>query len=333
MCVASNGTLFLSFSISLCPSFGDLCAIVQTSGEKQKKNTIVFFSAPTSFCCSLVGGRILEGRDGLPLDTTKFHLFLELSGIADTREEVRLSTSIAIKGRKPLVPLFFWSFGFLEIANDGIFQRGEESVVDDAIVLPTILRSAHVVGRFGLKPSTLIQIKRRSLDVVKLKGILLKDATDPSRLHPKQGCKQNVKTSPCNTNQRWRTICHVRWVVPHNEWTKKSDCHSEVVIRFNHDISQRLHLDPIGLLGRSFWFGDSNRIVQWLSNPVILWWWKCRCHRDLCFDNTSRSSRRHECHSNTKTRNNRNNNLHASCSQTKRQQLLLFSCFPQKRKM
>jgi hypothetical protein len=47
----------------------------------------------------------LEGWDFLSLDTAKFHLLLELTSVANAREEVGLATTIAVKGSKPLVPL------------------------------------------------------------------------------------------------------------------------------------------------------------------------------------------------------------------------------------
>ena len=60
----------------------------------------------------------------LPLDATKFHLFLELVNIANARREVKLSPCIVlIKGCKPPVPLFLGGFSFLEIANDRELKR------------------------------------------------------------------------------------------------------------------------------------------------------------------------------------------------------------------
>jgi len=101
---------------------------------------------------------LLHGRDRLPLDTPLLHLLLELVNIADSGKEMRLSTSVAIKGSKPLVPLFLGSLGFLEIANDWIFQRREESVVGNLVVGPAIAGAGNVVVRLSFQPSALVQI-------------------------------------------------------------------------------------------------------------------------------------------------------------------------------
>jgi hypothetical protein len=149
---------------------------------------------------------LLQGRNGLALDTSELHLLLELVDVANSGEEMRLSTAVAIKGGKPFVPLFLGRFRFLEIANDREFNAGKEAIVDDLVITPAVRGSRDVVGGLLLQPSALFQVKARTLDVVEFKGIFFKDATYPGSLHPKQGSKQNVKGTARNTNQGRRVV-------------------------------------------------------------------------------------------------------------------------------
>ena len=146
---------------------------------------------------------LLQTRNGLLLDATSFHLFLELTRIADSGKEMRLTLSITIKGRKPLAPLFLGSFGFLEVTNDRELETGKEPVVDNLVVSPAIARARDVVVGLSLQMSALVQVEcSRPLDVVKLKAVLFKDTADTERLDPQQSGKENVEATSGNANQR-----------------------------------------------------------------------------------------------------------------------------------
>ena len=68
---------------------------------------VILCSALIAIAISYRAGLLLaKGRDLLPLHATEFHLLLELPSIADAREEVRLSTAIAVERSEPLIPLF-----------------------------------------------------------------------------------------------------------------------------------------------------------------------------------------------------------------------------------
>ena len=140
-------------------------------------------------------------------DSPLFHFCLELVYIADTREKVRLSISIAIKGSKPLVPLLLGCFCFLEVADHGELQAREKAIVDNLIVGPTVYRSTHVIVWLSNQLGTLVEFQRsRSLNVVKLKGILLKDAADTASLNPKKSREQKMEATSGDANQRRRPI-------------------------------------------------------------------------------------------------------------------------------
>ena len=109
---------------------------------------------------------VLESGDLLPLDAAGLKLFLDLACVANTREEVRLSTSVAIKRRKPLVPLFLISLCLLKVANDREFKRREESIVCNGVILPTVFRSSHIVRWLFVERGTLFEIQLGSLDIL-----------------------------------------------------------------------------------------------------------------------------------------------------------------------
>ena len=153
--------------------------------------------------------RCPQGRDRLSLGTSKFHLFLELLDIANSRKEVWLSSSIGIKGSKPTVPFPFGCLGFLEVANHREFFRRKEAIVDNGIVLPAIDGTRHVIVRLALEPRTLLQIEMRSLDVVEFKAVFFKDATDSKSLDPKEGGKEDMKATSHDSDQRWTSIKRV----------------------------------------------------------------------------------------------------------------------------
>ena len=73
---------------------------------------VVFCLVPTLllFCsCYIVEVYlVLKGWNFLALDATKFHLFLELACIANTRKEMWLTTAVGIESSKPLIPLFLY---------------------------------------------------------------------------------------------------------------------------------------------------------------------------------------------------------------------------------
>lgn len=124
---------------------------------------------------------------------------------------MRLASSVRIKGGKPTIPFPFGCFGFLEIANDWKLFRREESIVYDSIVLPAVGGASHIVIWLSFQPSAVIEIQMRSLDIVELEAVLLKDTSDATSLHPKQSCKEEVKASTHDSNQGRAAIGHVGW--------------------------------------------------------------------------------------------------------------------------
>jgi hypothetical protein len=130
---------------------------------------------------------------GLPLDSASFHFSLELMDVANTREEMRLSTLVAVKSSKPAVPLPLRSLRFLEVDNDWELDTWEESVVDDTVVIPLVHGSGYVIVWLGFKSGSALQVEFVALDVVKLEAILLKDQTDATCLRPKKSGKQHVE--------------------------------------------------------------------------------------------------------------------------------------------
>ena len=80
------------------------------------------------------------------------------------------------------------------------------TIVYDFVVLPAIARATDVVIGFANQLGTIVQVETRSLDVIKLKGILFKDTTHTRRLDPQQGSKENVKASSENANERGSAI-------------------------------------------------------------------------------------------------------------------------------
>lgn len=132
---------------------------------------------------------VFQCWDGLSLDTTFLHFPLKVFDVADSREEMRLSASITIEGSKPLIPVLFWGFRFLEIADDGEFLRREESIVNYGIILPAIGSTGYVIRRLFLQPGTIFEVQLGALDIVELKGILFKHASDTTSLDPKQSSK------------------------------------------------------------------------------------------------------------------------------------------------
>jgi hypothetical protein len=164
---------------------------------------IIWYAIHTSFAFSSM---LLQGGNGLALDTSELHLFLELVGVANSGEEMRLSAAVRIKGGEPLVPLFFWRFGLLEITNDRVFNAGKKAVVDNRIITPSIDGSCNIVVGFFLQPGALFQVETWTLDIVELKGIPFKDKANPRSLYPKQGSKENVEGTTRDSNNRWRTV-------------------------------------------------------------------------------------------------------------------------------
>ena len=148
----------------------------------------------------------LECRNFLTLDTTKLHLFLELTSIGKTREKVRLSIAITVKGGKPLAPLLLWSLGFLEVDYDRVLQGWKDSPIDDGIVLPAVDSAADIVVGLSLEPGTLVKVKGRPFDVVELKGIFLKDETYTSGLNPKERSKEQMECATSDANEGEGTI-------------------------------------------------------------------------------------------------------------------------------
>ena len=126
--------------------------------------------------------------------------------ITDTWEEMGLTSSVAIKGREPAIPLPLGRFRLLEVANHRKLETGEEAIVDDRIVFPAIRGIGNVIVGLVLEASSLVEIEVGSLDVVELKSILLKDTTNPTSLNPQQGSKENVEATTGDTNQRRRAI-------------------------------------------------------------------------------------------------------------------------------
>mmetsp|Transcript_24234 Transcript_24234/g.67535 ORF Transcript_24234/g.67535 Transcript_24234/m.67535 type:complete len:228 (+) Transcript_24234:175-858(+) len=180
--------------------------------------------------------QLLECGDLLSLHSAALHLVLELGDVADAREEVRLATSVGIKCREPAIPLLLRRICLLEIADDRESLGGEESVVDDAVIPPTIGRSRDVVGRFGLQTGALVEIELVPLDVVELKGIALKDAANATSLHPEQRSEQQVEAPTHDPDHRGGSIQCVGWMIPHDQRTQRSDRHGQRVARVDHDV-------------------------------------------------------------------------------------------------
>lgn len=80
------------------------------------------------------------------LDATLFTFSFDLTSIADAGEEMRLSTSIGVKGCKPSVPLVLLRGSFLHVANDRELQTREESVVNNGIVHPAVVSPGDIVA-------------------------------------------------------------------------------------------------------------------------------------------------------------------------------------------
>jgi hypothetical protein len=148
----------------------------------------------------------LQSGDGLPLDSTKLQLFLELTDIDDSREKVGLSTPIAVESCKPPVPLPFGGLGLLEVANDREFFRWKEAIVDDGIVLPAVLGTGNIIVGLFDELGAVFKIQTRPLNVVEFKAIVLEDATDTSSLDAQEGSKKNMEASSKNTKERGAAV-------------------------------------------------------------------------------------------------------------------------------
>jgi hypothetical protein len=159
---------------------------------------------------------LLERRNALALDSTCFQLFLELVNIADSGKEVRLSSTVTIKGCKPLAPLFLGRFGLFEVTNDRKLHGRKKAVIGNLVVLPTIHRTRNVIVGLSFEPGAIVQIEARAFDVVELKGILFKDTTDTTCLDPQQGGKEEVEGASGNANQR-RALFGVCCIVSKND--------------------------------------------------------------------------------------------------------------------
>ena len=105
-----------------------------------------------------LGLLVLKRGNGLALDSTLLIFLLDLVGITDSREEVRLSSSVRVEGGKPAVPLGLVSSSFLHVANHREFQTGEETIVGNVIVVPTVGCSSNIVARLGDKLGSIFQI-------------------------------------------------------------------------------------------------------------------------------------------------------------------------------
>lgn len=87
----------------------------------------------------------------------------------------------------------------------------ERTEVNNSVVLPAIARATHVVIGFTNQLGTFFQVETRSLDVVEFKAIFFKDTAHTRGLDPEQGCKENVKASSENANERRSPINSIRY--------------------------------------------------------------------------------------------------------------------------
>jgi hypothetical protein len=122
--------------------------------------------------------------------------------IANAREKVGLTTSIAIKGREPTAPFLLGSLRLFEIDDDWIIQARKKSVVDDRIIFPSVDRPSDIVVRLLNKLGSFLQVESRALDVVKLKVVLLKNQADASCLHPQKGREEKMENCTRYSNHR-----------------------------------------------------------------------------------------------------------------------------------
>lgn len=114
---------------------------------------------------------------------------------------MRLPTLVNIKCGKPFVPLFLGRLSFFKITDNWVVKTREETVIDDRIVAPAIDGSRDVVIGLSFQSSSILQIKFVSLNVLKFKGVLFKDTSDTTRLHPKKSRKEEMKRSTGDANQ------------------------------------------------------------------------------------------------------------------------------------
>jgi hypothetical protein len=100
------------------------------------------------------------------------------------------------------IPFPFWCLCFLEVTNHRKVHRGEEPIIDDSVIFPTIRCISNVVVSLRFKLRTVTTV----FEIVELKGILFKNAANPIRLNPQEFAKNKVKTSSGKTNERNRSI-------------------------------------------------------------------------------------------------------------------------------
>jgi hypothetical protein len=100
------------------------------------------------------------------------------------------------------IPFPFWCLYFLKVTNHRKQLRGEETIIDDRVIFPTILCISNVVVSFRFKLRAVTTV----FEIVELKGILFKAAANPIRLNPQEFAKNKVKTSSGKSNERNRSI-------------------------------------------------------------------------------------------------------------------------------
>jgi hypothetical protein len=128
--------------------------------------------------------QVPHGRHHFAGYSTSSQFFAELRHVADPWEEVRLTSSVAVKGREPAIPLALGRFRLLEVDDEGPIHAGETPNVGDGVILPTIDRSRYVVAWFSLQVRALVKVEPGSLDVVEFKSVLFHNAANTASLDP-----------------------------------------------------------------------------------------------------------------------------------------------------
>mmetsp|Transcript_40332 Transcript_40332/g.83947 ORF Transcript_40332/g.83947 Transcript_40332/m.83947 type:complete len:301 (-) Transcript_40332:122-1024(-) len=253
-------------------------------------------SCSSSFEHILLFLDILKRLDGLSLDTSCFHLRLELLGVANSREEVGLTSSIAIESSKITIPLPFRGFCFLEVANDGELFTGEESIVSDRVIRPSVTGTSDIVVRLLFQVGSIFQIQFGSLDVVEFECILFKDATNTKCLDPQKSSKQQMENTSGNTNNGRSAIWVIGRMIPNDQRTEDGNPKGQKEIGINHHVFHHLPFHPIDFLD-----GDGRgrfTLVGWFIAPIIfglagkrrLQVRRRRQRRDLCGSRSKTSS-------------------------------------------
>jgi hypothetical protein len=139
-------------------------------------------------------------------NTTRFHLVHKFTHIHQTRHKVRLPFNVIMRknrfhGRSKLAPifkvspLFLGSRGFLKVNNKRIVDTGEECIVDNTVIRPTIDGTRYVVARLLLESLLVVG------QVEEFKLILSKDQTDTICLGPQECGKSQVECSCTQANK------------------------------------------------------------------------------------------------------------------------------------